>query len=226
MLVSLSYLMFVAPGRSDPPALLYSLVPLLIWAALRFGSAGVGASATVVALMSIWGAIHGRGPFTEADPLNRVLSLQIILTLHFHTFHGSGSSRRRAENCATLSFGQSEERLRLSMESGKAVGWEWNLKTGRDSWFGDLKTMFGIPAERFVGRPEDFHRYFIRKIEIESQKPLPRRGKAIYPTRRSSASFGPTELFAGSRPGGNFIIRRVAFPSACWACRTMSRSIN
>ena len=45
------------------------------------------------------------------------------------------------------------------MESGKAVGWEWDLKTGKDTWFGDLKTMFGIPAERFVGRPEDFHRY-------------------------------------------------------------------
>jgi PAS domain S-box-containing protein len=60
---------------------------------------------------------------------------------------------------AQVELSESEERLRLSMESGKAVGWEWDLKTGRDSWFGDLKSMFGIPAEHFVGRPEDFHRY-------------------------------------------------------------------
>ena len=51
------------------------------------------------------------------------------------------------------------DRLRLALESGKAVGWEWDLKTGRDSWFGDLQTMFGIPSDTYVGRPEDFHRY-------------------------------------------------------------------
>ena len=55
--------------------------------------------------------------------------------------------------------GLANEWLRLAMESGKAVGWEWDLKTGRDSWFGDLKTMFGIPSNKYVGRPEDFHRY-------------------------------------------------------------------
>ena len=78
-LVSLSYLLFLAPGRTDPPALLYSLVPCLIWSALRFGSTGVGSAATIVAMMSIWGAVHGRGPFLEADPINRVLSLQLFL---------------------------------------------------------------------------------------------------------------------------------------------------
>jgi PAS domain S-box-containing protein len=158
MLVSLSYLIFVAPDRKDPPALLYSLVPLLIWSALRFGSTGVGFSATIVALMSIWGAIHGRGPFTEAEPINRVLSLQIFLfctSIPFMVLAVLVEERKIGQ----LELRGSEERLRLSMDSGKAVGWEWDLKTGTDSWFGDLKTMFGIEAERFVGRPEDFHRY-------------------------------------------------------------------
>src|SRR6266436_172368 len=50
-------------------------------------------------------------------------------------------------------------RLRSAMVAGKAVGWEWDLKTGRDAWFGDLKTMFGIPSDTYVGRPEDFFRY-------------------------------------------------------------------
>ena len=156
--VALSYLLFVAPGRSDPPALLYSLVPLLIWSALRFGSAGVGSSATIVALLSIWGAVHGRGPFTEADPINRVLSLQLFLfctSIPFMVLAVLVEERKIAQD----ELSESEERLRLSMESGKAVGWEWDLETGRDSWFGDLKTMFGIPVEHFVGRPEDFHRY-------------------------------------------------------------------
>ena len=47
------------------------------------------------------------------------------------------------------------DRLHLAVEAGKSVGWEWDLKTGRLSWFGDLQTMFGIPSDTFVGRRED-----------------------------------------------------------------------
>lgn len=157
-LISLSYFLFVAPGRSDPPALLYSLVPFLIWSALRFGSAGVGTSATIVALTSIWGAVHGRGPFTETDPISRVLFLQLFLfftSMPFMVLAVLVEERKLGQ----AELRKSEERLRSAMESGKAVGWEWNILTGQDSWFGDLKSMFGIAAESYVGRPEDFYRY-------------------------------------------------------------------
>ena len=50
------------------------------------------------------------------------------------------------------------DRLRLAMESGKCVGWEWDLKTNRDTWFGDLSTIFGIPSSIYVGTVEDFRR--------------------------------------------------------------------
>ena len=50
------------------------------------------------------------------------------------------------------------DRLRLAMESGKSVGWEWDLKTNRDTWFGDLPTIFGIPSNIYVGHVEDFRR--------------------------------------------------------------------
>lgn len=56
-------------------------------------------------------------------------------------------------------LGLANDRLHLALEAGKSVGWEWDLKTGRDSWFGDLQTMFGIPSDTFVGRTEDFYRY-------------------------------------------------------------------
>jgi PAS domain S-box-containing protein len=51
------------------------------------------------------------------------------------------------------------DQLRLAMESGKAVGWEWDLASGRDSWFGDLRSMFGIPSGTFNGTASDFLRY-------------------------------------------------------------------
>jgi PAS domain S-box-containing protein len=60
---------------------------------------------------------------------------------------------------AEQELARSNERFRLAVEASKSVGWEWNLTTGRDSWFGDLQTMFGISSDTFVGRPEDFYRY-------------------------------------------------------------------
>ena len=61
---------------------------------------------------------------------------------------------RRAEGERNVA----NERLRLAMESGRSVGWEWDLKTNRDTWFGDLSTMFGIPSNIYVGHVEDFRR--------------------------------------------------------------------
>jgi PAS domain S-box-containing protein len=78
-LMFLGYFTFIAPERSSQPVLLYSLLPFLLWSALRFGSLGITNTMVVVAFLSIWGAIHGRGPFTGAEPLNNVLSLQLFL---------------------------------------------------------------------------------------------------------------------------------------------------
>jgi signal transduction histidine kinase len=78
-LVFFGYVTFVASGKSIPPALFYSLMPFLLWSALRFGSMGVSTSVIVVAFLSIWGAVHGRGPFTGSGELDNVLSLQLFI---------------------------------------------------------------------------------------------------------------------------------------------------
>ncbi len=78
-LVVVGYFAFAAPGGSIPAAMLYSPVPFLLWAALRFESLGVGTSVIAVGFLSIWGAVHGRGPFIESGPLKNVFSLQLFL---------------------------------------------------------------------------------------------------------------------------------------------------
>src|SRR5215472_13038739 len=78
-LVSFGYLAFAAPRRYNSEAILYALVPFLLWAALRFGTTGVSSSAIAIAVLAIWGATHGRGPFMESRPLNNVFSLQLFL---------------------------------------------------------------------------------------------------------------------------------------------------
>jgi two-component system, sensor histidine kinase and response regulator len=73
------YLAFAAPGRYSSGVLVYFLVPFMLWSALRFGTTGVSTSAIAIAVLAIWGATHGRGPFIGPGPLNNVLPLQLFL---------------------------------------------------------------------------------------------------------------------------------------------------
>ena len=81
-------------------------------------------------------------------------------------FNGDGSLAGYIASCVDVTdFKRAEtegayavERLHLALESGKSVGWDWDLRTGRDTWFGDLPSMFGIPSKTHVGGVEDFRR--------------------------------------------------------------------
>jgi len=74
------------------------------------------------------------------------------------------------------------DRFRMAVESGKSVGWDWNLKTGQDFWFGDLATMFGIPSDLFIGQAEDFYRY----VHPEDRQPV---AKAVAEAKQSRKNY-------------------------------------
>lgn len=63
----------------------------------------------------------------------------------------------KSELIAQLSL--ANNRLHLAVEASKSIGWEWDLKSGRLTWFGDLQNVFGIPSDLYVGRREDLYRY-------------------------------------------------------------------
>ena len=67
------------PGPGILPALLYTPLPSLLWAAVRFGASGACLSLVVVAGLSLSNAFAGRGPFATLSPAENVLSLQIFL---------------------------------------------------------------------------------------------------------------------------------------------------
>jgi PAS domain S-box-containing protein len=65
------------------------------------------------------------------------------------------------------SLGSANNRLHLAMEFGKAVGWEWDVKSKRISWFGDLKTNFGIDSETYVESAEEFFQRYVHADDRE-----------------------------------------------------------
>ena len=123
-----SYVTFTASAGNSPPALLYSLVPFLLWSALRFGSMGISSAAIVVAFFSIWGAVHGRGPFIQGEALNSVFSLQLFIIFTATPFMVLAALvEERKETEGTLRT--SEERLRLAAQAGRMYAFEWDAET-------------------------------------------------------------------------------------------------
>jgi signal transduction histidine kinase len=73
-----------SPGTTGPdtrPTLLYMPLPLLLWAAIRFGPRGSSAALMIVSIFQIWGAIHGFGPFAAQSAEMNALSVQLFLIL-------------------------------------------------------------------------------------------------------------------------------------------------
>ena len=66
-------------GANTSPALLYAPIPLLIWAALRFGLRGISVSMLIVAFQAIWGTMRGHGPFLAQTPADNATALQLFL---------------------------------------------------------------------------------------------------------------------------------------------------
>jgi PAS domain S-box-containing protein len=49
------------------------------------------------------------------------------------------------------------DRLRLAMESSKSMGWDWDLISRRNVWFGDLETTFGIRSDNYLAGEQEFY---------------------------------------------------------------------
>ena len=120
VLILFGYATLVASERSTPQALLYPLVPLLLWFAFRFGSGGTSISVLAVSVLSIWGAVHGRGPFTAAGPIDSVLSLQLFLLFTAAPFMVLAVLVEQHEQ-DEQALRKSEERIRLAVQARKDV---------------------------------------------------------------------------------------------------------
>jgi PAS domain S-box-containing protein len=132
-LILLGYVTFTTSASSNSPALLYSLVPFLLWAALRFGSLGVSTTVCVVAFLSIWGAVHGRGPFTIGGLFNSLFSLQLFLVFTatpFMILAALVEERKQAEHALRKREAELNEAQRLA----QVGSWQWDPNTSFATW--------------------------------------------------------------------------------------------
>src|SRR5438309_2063047 len=121
-LVLVSYGVFTLPESSRSPALFYTLVPFLLWSALRFGWLGVSTSLVAVTFLSIWGAVEGRGPFSKMVPLTDPVPLQMFLIFAAIPFMVLAAVSEEHEQAAQ-EVRESELRFRLVSNTAPVMIW-------------------------------------------------------------------------------------------------------
>ena len=133
-------------GPDTSPALLYAPIPLLIWAALRFGLGGMSASMLGVTILAIWGTMHGRGPFLTQTPAENALALQLFLLMAATPLMllavAIGDERRSKEALRV-----SEERMSLAVESAQLALWDWDVANDQVWMTDEGRKFFGFEPD-------------------------------------------------------------------------------
>lgn len=168
-LLFFGYLTFLGTARWQSPSMLYSLVPLLLWAALRLGLKGATTSIIVIAFLSIWGAAHDRGPFTGLGPLNNALAIQLFLffaAMSFIVLAVLVEEEKRTRQELIDEGYQLAEAQRVA----QVGSWWWEPKTDIVTWSEELYRI----AKRDPSRPAPNYAEHERLYTQESWKRLQR----------------------------------------------------
>jgi len=125
-LISLTFLVYghVLMSRDAQPVVYLIPLPLLLWAAVRFGPAGACLSLTTFVCVSSWCAYLGEGPFLRSISIDRVTVLQVCWIMVSVPVLCLGAVVQE-HKAATLASAENEEKFRyLFTESplGIAMG--------------------------------------------------------------------------------------------------------
>jgi len=153
-----------AGGLAAMPALLFAPLPFLFWASVRFGPAGVSSCLLVFALASVWGAIHGRGPFDERSIADNVYSLQLFLIINFIpllTLTAVVRERARAVEEAR----HNAQQLQIALTAARMGTWEWDLVHGTG-------TVSGVTSEHVGIEGASTYKHFIEELVHPDDRPI------------------------------------------------------
>ena len=177
LLTAACYLIFGDPGLIPVRlhVLAFAVLPFVMWAAIRFGATGAGLSVLLIATIATVETALGSGPFAASTPFTNAVLLDAffaVLSVTGVTLASVIAEREQAQRereksvrvqgvlQARLEAEQvvhaSEERLRLAQQAASMGTFEWNIRTGMNTWTPELETMYGLPVGGFGGTQQAF----------------------------------------------------------------------
>jgi PAS domain S-box-containing protein len=111
-LVSVSFMAFggIQTSAQIQHALFLAPLPLLLWAAVRFGSTGVSWSIAALVCVSSWLAFKEEGPFAQSTSVDRAISMQLFWILLAGPFM-SLAAVIKEHDLASATLTESEDRF-------------------------------------------------------------------------------------------------------------------
>jgi PAS domain S-box-containing protein len=111
-----------------PPDRFVAPLPLLLWAAVRFGPVGTSLSILLMTLVAVTRTMHGIGPFTDGPPAGNMIALQGFLAILSMPLVMLAALVRERER-VTEALHSSQHRYRLATTAGGVAVWDWTLAT-------------------------------------------------------------------------------------------------
>ena len=177
LLTAACFLIFGDPGLIPVRlhVLAFAVLPFVMWAAVRFGVTGAGLSVLLIATIATVETALGSGPFAASTPFTNAVLLDAffaVLSVTGITLASVIAEREQAQRERELSVRKqgalearleaeqevhaSEERLRLAQQAARMGSFEWNIRTGVNTWTPELETMYGLPVGGFAGTQQAF----------------------------------------------------------------------
>ena len=142
----------------------YAIFPVLIWAALRFGTCGTAISGFITAAIAVLGTIQGFGPFTAGSTNDNLISLELFMFVATATGVILAVSETKRESAERASH-QSEDRYRSLVLASSQVVWSTNATGDVVEDLPTWRTFTGQTREEMMGRgwarklhPDDIQR--------------------------------------------------------------------
>ena len=141
---------------SNTLARLYAPLPVLLWAAVRFGPRAINLSLVLVTFLTIWNAVHGYGPFIGYSPEQNARAIQLFLILISMPLMFLAAVIQELGRSQEIAR-RNEDRLTIALSAAQMGTWDWDIRDGATKWSAETKLMFGFQPSDPEVSPEIFY---------------------------------------------------------------------